>query len=160
MSVALTYDDPRRRVLEQLADAQRGAFTNLALRFIRGGLEDPVRIGDAMFREFDRHRDRAAEQGDMGALIIAEHGADLVVAEGDAVEALIAWLLDYERLPRAERERLKAARGERHRRQWLDQQPASEKQIAYCRSLGYAGTIESKAHASEIIDHLKPRRAS
>ena len=42
----------------------------------------------------------------------------------------------------------------------INQQPPTGKQVDYCRALGWQGTIESKAHASEIIDRLKPARAS
>jgi hypothetical protein len=37
----------------------------------------------------------------------------------------------------------------------MEQQPASDKQIAYIRALGFTGDVLSKAHASELIERLK-----
>jgi hypothetical protein len=58
-------------------------------------------------------------------------------------------------LTAAERRALRAEQAARHRAEYLGRQPASEAQIRYCRSLGWAGVIESKSHASEIIDGFK-----
>jgi hypothetical protein len=74
------------------------------------------------------------------------------------VADFIDWCSEYEALPREARERLKAGRGEEHRRAYFARQPATEKQVAYCRALGWTGPVESKAHASEIIERLKLAR--
>ncbi len=40
------------------------------------------------------------------------------------------------------------------------QQPASEKQITYLRSLGYSGAVSSKKHASDIIEAITKQGAA
>jgi hypothetical protein len=65
------------------------------------------------------------------------------------------WILEWERLPEAERERAKRDRGAEHRVRWMRTQPATAKQIDYLRALGYTGEIASKGHASELIDQLR-----
>jgi len=57
------------------------------------------------------------------------------------------WAIQWDRLSDPEKQRVKAER-------WMAEQPPTEKQVKYLRSLGYDGEVESKLHASELIDRL------
>ncbi len=85
---------------------------------------------------------------------------DVLAGYPDEAAAFAEWALEWESLPAEERAKRKRHRSEEHRQQWLDAQPPTEKQVRYCRMLGYQGAIESKRHASEIIDRLKGTRVA
>ena len=132
---------------------------SMALREpIRRGEGDPAAIRAAAEARLlawegrdDRHRDATRAAAARAAL-------DAMAGHPDELAAFIAHCAEWERLPAAERERLRAQRGDQHRRQWLEEQPATPKQRDYLRALGYTGAIRSKAHASQLIDELKQRR--
>ena len=151
----LTYDDPRRKILEHLPERERSLFANQVHFAIRAGAATAEAVAARVEREYlhreaqhEKYRDTIRAEQARRALSV------LVGCPGEVAE-FIRWAFEYEALPREERERLKAGRGEQHRRTNLDRQPPTDKQIRLCRALGYAGAIESKAHASEIIDRLK-----
>ncbi len=149
------YDDERRRFLGHVPDPLRSPIANVVLGSVRAGAHAPeAAVDDAVRRLRGRlggwgQEDPAVRQ--MLALLLQHRADALLFAE---------WCLEWERLPAAEKGRQKAVRGEEHRRQWLEDQPPSAKQVGYCRSLGYLGEIRSKRHASELIDRLKHARAS
>ena len=60
-----------------------------------------------------------------------------------------------ENLSPEEHARLKAIQAEEGRRAWMETQPPTEKQINYLRLLGYEGEVESRGHASQLIDELR-----
>ena len=72
----------------------------------------------------------------------------------DAID-FARWAVWYESLSDEERTARKAERGELYRRQWMDTQPATSKQVSYLRHLGWAGKVKSKLHASELIERLR-----
>jgi hypothetical protein len=65
------------------------------------------------------------------------------------------WVMAWERLPEAKRERMKRDRGAEHRVRWMRTQPATSKQIDYLRALGHSGEVPDRATASELIDRLR-----
>jgi hypothetical protein len=64
------------------------------------------------------------------------------------------WYTHYERLSPEAKARLKEQRAEEGRRAWMSTQPPTDKQLAYLRSLGYAGEVPDRLRASELIDRL------
>lgn len=76
----------------------------------------------------------------------------------DEAHAYAIWALAWERLTPAQKERHRAGKSETFRRAYMEQQPATARQIAYVRALGYAGEVTSKAHATELIDRLRGER--
>lgn len=70
------------------------------------------------------------------------------------------YYLAWERLTPEQKRAARAAQDNPGRDARMATQPASEKQIAYARSLGYTGEITSKLHASQIIDGLTKRGAA
>ncbi len=149
------YDDPRRSFLAHVPEGLRSQITNVLLARVRAGMHSPEAVVDDALR---RLRERIGGWGREDPQVREMLGL-LIRHRADALD-FASWCLAWEQLPAAEKERQKAARGEEHRRAWLDQQPATAKQCDYLRSLGYAGEIRSKAHASELIDQLKRARAS
>lgn len=149
-------DDPRREAyLGLVPDALRNRATLALLRPLRDGVGATEAIYDAALAALRARLGRwGAEDPETRALLttLLHHRAEAL--------AFVAWLREWEALPRAEKERIKDERGAVYRRQWLDEQPPSPKQIASLRSLGDQGEIASKQHASEPIDHLRARRAS
>ncbi len=87
--------------------------------------------------------DELAKVGKWLALLDRHQGQALAYAQ---------WCLDYEALPREERERQKRQKAEQYRTASMDCQPPTEKQVSYLRRLGYTGRLDSKAHASSLID--------
>ncbi len=149
-------DDPRRQdFLGLVPDNLRNKLTLALLRPLRGGADTPATIYEAALAALRARLGRwGAEDPETTILLttLLHHRA--------AALAFSAWLSAWEALPREEKERIKAERGEGYRRQWLAGQVPSAKQIAFVRRLGYRGAIRSKRHASAIIDRLQPRRAS
>jgi len=81
-----------------------------------------------------------------------------VIAHPSEALQLAEEALAWGQLPRAERERRKAARGEAYRRQYLSALPPTDKQLRFLRSLGHDGPVENRLHASELIDELLAKR--
>ena len=151
----LTYDDPRRQLLAHYPEHQRSAIANLFLFAVRRGAGDPEAVLAAVLAEL---RGRLGTWGREDQAVRAQL-ATLMQHRADALD-FAGWTIDWESLPREERERQKGERGDRHRRQWTDNQPPTEKQVGYLRSLGYTGEVRSKTHASQLIGELKRARVA
>lgn len=67
-------------------------------------------------------------------------------------EAFARWALAWEKLSPAEKARHKAGTAREAIRAHMDREDPTAKQSAYLRKMGYTGPIDSKAHASALID--------
>ena len=134
---------------------QRGVIKNSFHHAIRVGERTPDGVVRWVERWFLARLDRGARFRDGVAQEKARAILDALASHPEEALALAEEVLAYEALPEEERRRLKEARGEEHRLAWMEQQEPTSKQVAYCRALGYRGVIESRRHASEIIDRLK-----
>lgn len=79
---------------------------------------------------------------------------DLSLAIEDHPEeaaALAAYCLWWEGLSPGEKAQLKAEASERHRVEWMRQQPATQKQVAFLRQLGHRGVVGDRQEASAEI---------
>lgn len=162
--------DPRRALVARVPQPEQSAWVNFWLREYRNN--NPMIAATAvpsarwmtlliLVREALEVRMRSApNRGYLDDLGKLERWRAAILDHPDEADAFAQWCVEWENLPREERERQKTARGEEHRREWMAQQSPSAAQVRYCRSLGWAGEITSKQHASEIIDQLKARRAS
>ena len=146
--------------LEQFPILQRGVVKNSFHHAVRAGERTPEGIVRWVERWFLGKLERGARFRDGVAQEKARAILDALAAYPEEALALAEEVLDYEALPEEERQRLKAARSEEHRLAWMEQQEPTPKQVAYCRALGYRGVIESRRHASQIIDKLRAVRAS
>jgi hypothetical protein len=68
------------------------------------------------------------------------------------------WCIAWERLPAAERQRVKSERAAAHRAAWMAQQEPTAKQLSYLKALGHRGEVTSRQHASQLIDGLLQRK--
>jgi hypothetical protein len=69
--------------------------------------------------------------------------------------ALVAHNVERQSLPRDERQRLRKASGAFYKRQSMETKSPTEAQIRYLRDLGYEGSIDSRLHASDLIDQIR-----
>jgi len=154
--VAASPSDPRRALLQRVAPPQRGPFMNMILgQGPSAGLTEPAAIVAAAKAELDRRIANARRYGDHDGLRKFSELYAVISENREEALALAAWAVEWESLPRAEREKAKAERAEEGRRAWMDTQPPTEKQIAYLRSLGFEGEVRSRLEASQRIDELK-----
>ncbi len=155
-SPALTDVDQRRRLLGLFPTSARSLVANIFLDKVRGGITEPCAIVDAVQRDATRRLAWAVSDdryNPTAALLCS-------AIDNDPDEAIdfARWCIEWERLPNDQRQQLKEERGADHRRRWMEQQPATERQVAYVRALGWTGTEPaSKAEASRLIDELRTR---
>ncbi len=151
-----------RTLLDHFPQHQRSTISNLFLAQIRSGYPPPGHahagawtargVRDAVLLALGARLQRAFRHGRGGDY--ARDAAILRVLhdQGGAALAFAAWALARAALPREERERRKQGRAREHIAAWMDHQPPTDKQVAYLRRMGYAGPIDSTAHASALID--------
>ena len=149
----------QRIFLDSFPPARRSYVANTFLHAVRAGARTPEQVLAAVEAELRAVHIRAQRWGGVDTI---DRTKDIYAAlneHHDDALAFAAWAISWEALPPAERERQKQAKGEAHRRAWMEQQPATEKQVAYVRALGFTGEVTSKAHASQLIDQLRTRAA-
>lgn len=140
----LDHPQPDRRFLNHFEIRQRATVANLFLYAVRRGITEPHRIVSAVRHDLLA---QAIRWGNHDGKERNEHILSVIDTHFDEALDYARWALWWESLSAQERHRIKAEK-------WMAQQPATEKQIAYLRSLGWTGEIESKLHASELIDRL------
>jgi hypothetical protein len=114
----VSYSDPRKlRFLGQIPEKYRSDVTNIFLRGIRAKITSPAEICAAAWRWVGA---RGAELAGMGwtpgpGTIPAEQLQEVIEGDGEAAEAFAAYLTEWETLPPAEKDRLKAAHKQGYR---------------------------------------------
>lgn len=147
---------PQRRFLERFETNRRGFISNIFLRVTRQGVTNPNVIVSTVRRNLVDQSKRAT-YWNPDSNTIQRNDAILDVLNTHHEEAVdfAKWAVEWESLSDSERQAIKAERGAYYKRQHMDSQPPTDKQVRYVRALGYDGTIESKLHASELIDKLR-----
>ncbi len=139
--------------LDRFEQPVKSTIANLFLRPVRAGAAHyPRAVLAEVLRELHERRARAAAGGWRETLELTEMIYATIAAHEKEAIAFGAWALEWEALPPEERERRKRQRGDQYRTAYMDRQPATERQVEYLRRMGYAGPIDSKAHASSLID--------
>lgn len=156
---AETAVDDGRELLQHFPNNRRAYVANAFLYAVRAGARTPLQVLIAVNHTLEETRaralrwsqtsDTAARSDDLYGVLHEHH---------DEAMAFARWALAWEALPQAERDRIKAEKGAVYRQAYMEQQPATDKQVAYLRALGYQGEVTSKAHASELIDQLQRDR--
>lgn len=148
-------EDAQRAFLAHFPDNEKSWITNVFLAAVRSGANtvDAVYTSvEVSLRERLRHaakrRDKIDHEKTDHAVYNFEHYPEEAC---DFAE----WALAWERLTPAEKAERKAENAKPHIRAYHEGQPPTDRQVAYCRSLGHTGPITSKAHASAIIETLK-----
>ncbi len=151
-----------RELLDFFPQPERSTIANLFLQQVRAGCPphghsadapwtaDGVRLAvlvaltERLRRAF-RHgwRDEYGRDGETIRILNAHQEAAIAFGQ---------WAIEWEALPREERERRKRAQGDQYRTNYMDRQAPTEKQVEYLRRMGYDGPIDSKAFASSLID--------
>jgi hypothetical protein len=144
-----------RALLERFPGTRRSYVANTFLYAVRSGARTPGKVLADVEHELSETAKRSRRWGFTETVERTESIYSILNEYHDEALAFAAWAIRWEALPPAERERQKRAKGEVHRQAYLDTQPATDKQIAYIRALGYHGPVTSKAHASSLIEQLK-----
>ena len=137
---------------------ERGCIGELFHRAVRGGAADPV----AVLRQVRRTmKDMLASPVTLGVQRdrLKRLGAALE-ADSDAAAVFAEHAIRWNRMPEAERRRLKSERGAQARVDHMAELSATEKQIEYLSALGCSGIPKSRLEASRLIDlHRRQREA-
>jgi len=151
-----------RKLLDFFPQNEKSTIANLYLAQVRSGQATTPEAVHRLALEALRERwGRAIEYsrqpwGNRDAeLARAERLAEqlgILTRQAAAGVAYGAWALAREALSPAERERRKNSNGAQYVRSSMDREPATEPQISHLRKLGYTGDIQTKGHASSLID--------
>ena len=144
-----------RALLERFPGTRRSYVANTFLYAVRAGAQTPAKVLADVEHELSETAKRSRRWGFSETVERTETMYSILNEYHDEALAFAAWAIAWEALPPAERERQKKAKGAPHRLAWMEQQTATEKQVAYIRALGYQGVVTSKGHASSLIELLK-----
>lgn len=134
--------------LNQFPQNTRGTIMNLFCYAVRDNCETESEVLQRVEYQALRHRGRNSYSHLTDEWLNKLIDALLQEEAGD----LAAHILWRERLPQADRERLKSQASKPHIASYMSQQAPTEKQLKYLRSLGCKETPTSKQEASEWID--------
>lgn len=145
-------DPLHARAFLDLSPANRpSGVANIVLKPIRQrGITEPRAVLVAVVTDMVDRQNWARRRGypdDMSAEIV-----EAIAAHRDKALDYAGYCVRYEALPKQDRERLKSSRSAEAIRAHMDREEPTEKQVAYVRRQGYDGPIDSKAHASALID--------
>jgi hypothetical protein len=144
-----------RGLLERFTPNRRSYVANTFLYAVRSGARTPAKVLADVEHQLSETARRSRRWGFTDTIERTESIYSILNEYHDEALAFAQWCISYEALPPGEKARRKAEKGAPHRQAWMEQQPATEKQVAYIRSLGYEGPVTSKAHASSLIEQLK-----
>jgi hypothetical protein len=144
--------EARNTFLARFPDNRRSYLTNLFLSGPRRGLTDPQDVLDHVWKHLQAGIDHTRHESARNREQLL---AETIATFPDEARAFAQWAIHYVEQPAEQREEARRTQQEEHIARWLAEQPASEKQIAYLRSLGHQGEIASKLEASRLIEHLK-----
>ena len=144
-----------KALLERFPNARRSYVANTFLYSVRSGVRTPAKVLADVEHELSETAKRSRRWGFSETVERTETMYSILNEYHDEALAFAQWCISYEALPPGEKARQKAAKGEIHKQAYMEQQPATQKQIDYCRALGYHGPVTSKAHASSLIEQLK-----
>ncbi|MBV6417397.1 MAG: hypothetical protein CMLOHMNK_02059 [Steroidobacteraceae bacterium] len=136
--------------LEQFAPSERSAISNDFLYTIRrlGPSCTPKTVCKAVWAETKATRWRSRSERLLSAL----------AADPQAALDYAANRLAWEALPDADKRAVKDAKRQAGVAAWMEEQPPTEKQLAYLEGLGCRKTPSNRREASEWIDRLAQGR--
>ncbi len=126
----------------------RSTIMNLFCYAVRDGHSSPLAVLQQVEYQALRRKGRYSD-----SCLTDEWLDELVAAlEGDEARAVAEHVIWREGLPPEEKARLKAQSGKAYIAAYMADQPPTEKQLHYLRSLGCREAPQSKKEASEWID--------
>jgi len=146
-NAAPTIDTAKRRFLARFEPRQRGHIANIFLDPVRRGETEPHRVVSAVRHDLLAQAVRWKRWGNHDGIARNERIVSPFDTYFDEAVDSARWAIQWDRLSDPEKQRVKAER-------WMAEQPPTEKQVKYLRSLGYDGEVESKRKACELIDRL------
>lgn len=149
----MAMNDDDRAFLDLFPANQRSTVANLFLRPVREGTTDAILVFAAVYAELRERieRPRSYAYDDSRDRFIL----DTLRANYDAATAYARWCVAYEQLSPEDKQRRKQASTAEGIGLWQEQQPPTDKQVAYLHTLGYTGPVESRRHASSLIEIYK-----
>lgn len=150
----LLKNNAKDSFLQLFPDNMKSHITNTFLQVIRAGAKSlDVVKSDVITKALDRC-ETAQQYNDEKNIEKFRLLLQVLEKYPEETEGFILHCLAWESLPHEVKEVNKKQKADSYRQRWLSTQPATEKQIAYLRKLGWAGGINSKQHASELISRL------
>ena len=150
--------EARDTFLAHFPQTKRGTVANWFLEPIRErGTSEPYPVVCAVL-EMLEHRLTRPWTSDEARVAIHEAMEIILDHDADAL-ACASYYIAYSQLSDAARAALKEHVRAQHKDAWMAENPPSEHQIRYLRSLGYAGTPASMRDASDTIDRLLALKA-
>jgi hypothetical protein len=144
----------RDTFLSYFPTTRRSFVANWFLNAVRHGMRTPSTVLAYVEAELDRAQawvrhwsDDSQERYDQLAAAIAEHRTEAL--------AFSCWALRWETLTPEQKRAHRAQGGEQYARAWMEQQPATERQLAFLRALGHTAAVESRQEASDLIEQLR-----
>ncbi len=142
--------------LEHFNPNWRGAAANYFYQVIRAGAVTPAAVALGVETEVLRLLDSPYLWEKSRQNLLALESA--LLGDRDGALRFAEQCLQREQMPAGERQALKAAGAEEGRRVYMAAQPATEKQLAYLRSLGCADVPDNRLQASEWINQFRAQR--
>ena len=151
-ATTIDFGDDRRRLLEHFEPRRRGTVANLFLYPVRQGISNVEQIVDSVRAELQQQITRSRRYHNFSTVQRKAEYLTLLESYPEDAMDFARWAVWYESLSEEEKTARKAEQGKLYRRQWMDTQPATDKQVSYLRHLGWTGEVRSKLYASELID--------
>jgi hypothetical protein len=148
----------QRHWLEQWPVARRSLISNLFHSAVREGATTPALVVHAVQAALARRLRYGTPPRHATDETLYAVWQALQIAPQDAY-AYAQSVLDWESLPRAERERQKQERGRHFQQQYMAQLPVTPQQQVFLQKLGHQGARPAnRAEASSLIDGLLSAR--
>lgn len=132
--------------LERFPTARRSTVSNRFLEVVRAGITDPRTIASRVLATCRDH-----------ARMRHPYDQDIVEAMLTYPQEALAYAQDrieYEAMPYAERQKMKAEKQQDYQREYMEKMPPTQKQLDYLVKLGYFKIPDNRHEASQIIDEL------
>lgn len=134
--------DNRKAFIYNFEDNQKSAVTNYILKIIREGEKNIDSILSLI----------------LGTSPTAEYIKALkqkALEDTIAAKFFIEYLLDWEKLSKREKKKIKEENAKEYIRNYMDQYEPTPRQLLYLKALGYRGARpETKAKAAELIEKI------
>ncbi|MCZ6680295.1 MAG: hypothetical protein O7E52_23950, partial [Candidatus Poribacteria bacterium] len=154
-ATTIDFDDDQRRLLSRFEPRRRGHLANLFLSPVRQVISSVEQVVDSVRAELQQAIARNRRYRNFSTVQRKQEYLTLLESHPEEAIDFALWAVWYENLSDEERTARKAEQGKLYRRQWMDTQPATDKQVSYLRHLGWTGEVKSKLHASELIERIR-----
>lgn len=139
----------RNRFLQQFPSEWRGAIGNLFYEAVRSGAQPTRPICSHVLAAARQKAQQPPGKVDWQQVV------DALLADPEAALDMALYAVQQEHMDPKEKAARKEANAERGRQEHMARRPATEKQLAFLRRLGYSGEVLSMAHASTLIEEWK-----